>query len=87
MEILAKVLKPKSGGGATAGGGRPTSADEEQRFLQSLLALESRDEIARGIRDRLSVLSVLAGEAPSGAVVPQATAAREGAPPPAATSV
>ena len=48
MEILAKVLKPKGGGGATAGGGRPSSADEEQRFLQSLLALRTRDEIARG---------------------------------------
>eukprot|EP00964_Phaeocystis_antarctica_P077795 scaffold48339_cov24-Phaeocystis_antarctica.AAC.1 len=79
MEILVKVLKPK-------GGGRATSADEEQRFLQSLLTLWSRDEIARGIRDRLSVLSVLAGEAPSGAVGPQATAAREGAPRPAATA-
>ena len=86
MEILAKVLKPKDGGGATAGSS--TSADEEQRFLKSLLALRSRDEIARGIRDRLSVLSVLAGEAPSEAAAPQATAAREGAPgaPPAATA-
>ena len=85
MEILAKVLKPKDGGGATAGSS--TSADEEQRFLKSLLALRSRDEIARGIRDRLSVLSVLAGEAPSEAVAPQATAAREGAPgAPAATA-
>ena len=85
MEILAKVLKPKDGGGATAGSS--TSADEEQRFLKSLLALRSRDEIARGIRDRLSVLSVLAGEAPSEAVAPQATAAGEGAPgAPAATA-
>ena len=85
MEILAKVLKPKDGGGATAGSS--TSADEEQRFLKSLLALRSRDEIARGIRDRLSVLSVLTGEAPSEAVAPQATAAREGAPgAPAATA-
>ena len=41
MQLLAKVLKPKSGGSAA---GRVTSADEEQRFLQSLLSLQSRDE-------------------------------------------
>ena len=47
MEILARVLKPNGGGGATANGS-VTSAEEEQRFLQSLLGLKSRDEIARG---------------------------------------
>ena len=83
LQLLAKAFHKPAEEGAPSAAAEKQAADEETRFLQSLLSTPA-DEMARCVRDRLSVLSVTKGGVQVAATKKAPAAATAAVDPPAA---
>jgi hypothetical protein len=83
MQLLAQAFNKNPAPSADGAAPSAAAADEESRFLRSLLTTPA-DEVARCVRDRLSVLSVTRGgvRVTTSKKVAAAPAAAEPPPPP-----